>query len=43
MFTLKKAGFKFNYLMNDELAEDGSCKGKVFVRLYKLYLAYILI
>jgi hypothetical protein len=29
ILALEEMGFRFDYLMGDELAEDGSCKGRI--------------
>jgi len=34
VFTLEEGGFRFNCLIADELAEDGSCKGRVLEQVF---------
>ena len=34
VFALKEAGFRFNCLMANELAEDGSCKERILEQIF---------
>ena len=34
ILTLEEVGFRFNYLMNDELTDNGSIKGRVLEQFF---------